>query len=104
MPGFGALRQGVRRPANTFWNATEATEVVVEVPAGGPPRSPRDSVQSSATAVPPSLLTTYLTSFRCGVLSVLMIVQVTWPRAATVTTVLAAFRVPPGQLHSPVEE
>ena len=36
-----------------------------------------DKVQSSATAVPPSLLMTLLTSLSCGVLSVLVIVQVT---------------------------
>ena len=60
-----------------------------------------DNVQSLATAVPPSLLVTVLTSFNVGVSSVFVIVQVTAPPSGTVI-LFGPTNVPPSQLHTPV--
>src|SRR6266542_2353962 len=60
-----------------------------------------DKVKSLGSAEPPSLLVTVLTSFRVGVLSLLLSVQMTAPPSGT--EMVAPAWVPKSQLQEPAE-
>ena len=82
-------------PANTFWKTPEPPRFEKFRPLFGTGAAAA-SVKLFGVADPPLTL---LTSLSVGVLSVLVIVQVTCAPSGTVTTVLPALIVPPGQLH-----